>query len=531
MKSGEKGRINLVKVSMAISICPFVVFIMSAFIVKIIPMSSVFSEILSSLNDYPITNMSYNPDWKDQYVGTIYHFPGNQEGCSCIHEKDEKYKEYSELGLNRINIGLCTSWSFQKTNGCFDINSVNKINLISWGQGKFCSKKYNTSEFELKGYLLYLSHSVLEKEECEKGYKKCGKLDDVGNYLCIEENEECPINDIKITNSRDEEYEKLNYSHIIINDNKYLYYTNTSEKPVISKLKVVEDGILCIDKTQFFTKFPQYILDQNYNNYGCRFINGNFYENDTEILDYRTKEILYNDSDINLTKTFPDYTYGYPFSSLKANMTLYPHRYIGFDKKCFLENGVFDINNTPFTEDKINNINKLLSDIIYINDFTKWFSASSIIIELLACVVCNIMVDNFKWRIWIWTVINCLLYISMAVPICINMNKVMQLFLFPCCGNDIINTRINFYHTTKRTLEITTIISLVFLNLQIVFNIVIIIIRYMIEKKEAGEHSYNQPLVFKSYSIENQSSIGNKIIDNQNDDENDENNEWIIYMI
>ena len=192
-------------------------------------------------------------------------------------------------------------------------------------------------------------------------------------------------------------------------------------------------------------------------------------------------------------------------------MTLYPHRYIGFDKKCFIENGVFDTNNNPFTEIKTNNINELVSD--------------SIIIELLACVVCNIMVDNFKWRIWIWTVINCLLYISMAVPICINMNKVMQLFLFPCCGNDIINTRINFYHTTKRTLEITTIISLVFLNLQIVFNIVIIIIRYMIEKKEAGEHSYNQPLVFKSYSIENQSSIGNKIIDNQNDDENDENNE------
>ena len=205
-------------------------------------------------------------------------------------------------------------------------------------------------------------------------------------------------------------------------------------------------------------------------------------------------------------------------------MTLYPHRYIGFDKKCFIENGVFDINNNPFTEIKTKNINELGSDIIFINNFTKWFSAFSIIIELLASAFCDIIVDDFQKRIWIWTLINCLLYISMAVPICINMNKILQLFLFPCCGNDIINTRINFYHTKQKTLKITTIISLVFINLQIVFNIAIIIIRYMIEKKEASEHSYNQPLELRNYSTGNKANNGNNIKDNQNDDENDDEN-------
>ena len=33
--------------------------------------------------------------------------------------------------------------------------------------------------------------------------------------------------------------ENLNYSYILIN-NKYLYYSNTSDKPVITKLKVAE---------------------------------------------------------------------------------------------------------------------------------------------------------------------------------------------------------------------------------------------------------------------------------------------------
>ena len=60
-------------------------------------------------------------------------------------------------------------------------------------------------------------------------------MDDYGNYLCIKESEDCPVNDIQVTKSMDEELEKLGYSHIIINDEKYLYYTNTSDKPVITR--------------------------------------------------------------------------------------------------------------------------------------------------------------------------------------------------------------------------------------------------------------------------------------------------------
>ena len=104
-----------------------------------------------------------------------------------------------------------------------------------------------------------MNNSVLEKENCEKGYKKCGKLDDMGNYICVKENDECPINDIKVTDLRDEELERLNYSHIIINY-KYFYYTNTSEKPVISKLKVAEEGKICADTARYYTKYPQYNL-------------------------------------------------------------------------------------------------------------------------------------------------------------------------------------------------------------------------------------------------------------------------------
>ena len=431
----ETGRINLVKISLAISICPFVIFLLSAINQKVPPVSSVLNEMASSLNNYPITDLSYNNDCNEKYTGTLYTFPGIQTGCSCLNSKVAH--QNTEIGKDYVNFGECSYLKLQKVNKCIDIDQIDKQNIQSWGKGKFCSKKYNTKEFELNGYLLYLNHSVLENETCESGYKKCGKLDDFGNFLCIKENEDCPINDIKITNSTDEELEKLGYSHIIINDDKYLYYTNTSEKPVISKLKVAEEGTLCIDKSYFYTKYPQYILDKNFNNYGCRYIDGKIYDNKIEILDNRTKEMLYAESDINLYKTFPTFDYGYTFSSLKANMTLYPQRYIGYDKKCLLEIGVFDINNSHFTEGKMNLMNEITSDIHFTNNFIKWFSIISVFIELIACAYCNIIVDYFKIRIGIWAIINIVIYICMAVPIYINAYRIQKFVSIPICANDI----------------------------------------------------------------------------------------------
>jgi hypothetical protein len=515
----ENGRINLVKISLAISICPFVIFILSAINQKVPPIHSVFYEIISSLNDYPIKDLSYNNDCNEKYIGTLYVFPGTQTGCSCIH--DEVINNNNrEMGKDLVNFGECSSFKFQKAFGCIDINPIEKQNIKSWGKSKFCSKKYDTKEFKLNGYLLYLNNSVLENEECKKGYKKCGKLDDFGNFLCIEENEDCPINDIKVTNSTDEELEKRNYSHIIINDDKYLYYTNNSEKPVISKLKVAEEGTLCIDKSNLYTKYPQYILDNNFNNYGCRYIGGKIYDNEIEILDYRTKEILYADSGINLYTKFPTYDYGYTFSSLKANMTLYPHRYIGFDKKCLLENGVFDINNSLFTEGKMNLMNELTSDINFANNFIIWFSIVSAFIELLASVMCNIIVDKFKLRIGIWALINLVIYISMAIPIYINTSKIQKLISFPICAKDIINTRINSYNSNQKTLKITTIISAILVTFQIIFSILIIIIRFMIDIREKREHKYNQPLSLKNYSSEIREGSNDNLNEINNNEEN-----------
>ena len=73
-------------------------------------------------------------------------------------------------------------------------------------------------------YTIYLLNNAT-KNGCDTKFKKCGILDTYGNYMCIPEDEPCPINEIKIEkkNNNNKKYNSLDYS---IEDN--LYYTNNS---------------------------------------------------------------------------------------------------------------------------------------------------------------------------------------------------------------------------------------------------------------------------------------------------------------
>ena len=461
---------------------PLAVFILSLITARISPAGSILEEISSSLDDYPIVDFSYREDCREKHSESIYSFPGSVHGCSCINVFDYRDRQ---SGKYQINPGACNI--NQTINGCTDLPSIQETKIYLWGDGKFCSKKYNTGEFKFKGYLHFLENSVLENEECQKGYKKCGKLDDMGNYLCIKEEDECPINDIQVTFSDNEELERLNYSYIVVN-NKYFYYTNKAKKPVISKLKVAEGGKVCFDKKLLYTQYPQYILDNNFMYYGCRHgIDGEIYAKDIQVLDYRTKKQIYRDSDINLNKIYSSSESDYPLYSLEANMSLYLQRYPGFDKKCLIENGVFDVDKTPFNQTLLDTSNQLIDELLSINTFIKWFSMSSFIILFLFSAGLNIM---GKCQMWTWIILNCMLYIGMGVPIYINIAKFNSISEFPTCGNEVINTKINIYHSTRGKFKLTTILSIIFINLQLLFVIVMVIIRGFISRLLLDGNNY-----------------------------------------
>ena len=481
-------RFNLTYYSMLICIFPLAIFILSSINKKVHSASSIVNEIISSLNDYPLSEFEYSSNCQDKYYGSIYTFSGTKKGCTCVNVTSYRYRQ---SGKGEVNPGSC---SYNQTrNKCQNISPIESKKLYFWENGKFCSKYYNTSELSLNGYLYFLNSSVLENEECESGYKKCGKLDDMGNYLCLPISEECPINDIKVTYGRSIELEEQNYFYTNLSD-KYFYYTNNSEKPIISKLKAAE-GKLCMDRTYFYTDYPQYILDNNFNNYGCRHkIDGKLYDSNFEILDTRKKIDIYTDSDF-LIKDLYSWNYDFPYFSLEVDMALYPQRYIGFSKKCLNNAGAFNSNKFPFSKENINENDGIIKKALSYNKYVLWFSIVSFILELISCAAINVDSENYWFLIWIWAFVNFLLYFSMSLPLYLNITNITKYNDLPTCGNRITNLKIEFYNSVDETIKITTIISIVFANLQIIFIIGIILIKKYLQFIDVPNDANNQNFI------------------------------------
>ena len=104
-----------------------------------------------------------------------------------------------------------------------------------------------------QNYESLLKHS---STNCENNYKKCGILDTYGNIMCIPEEDDCPINDIKIDLiSKSEEYLYDGYkiaNLYELSEGFALYYTN----------KKINNEIVV--KIKFSDEIPRYINEKNF---------------------------------------------------------------------------------------------------------------------------------------------------------------------------------------------------------------------------------------------------------------------------
>ena len=111
-----------------------------------------------------------------------------------------------------------------------------------------------SEEFYKYDYSYLLEHS---HKPCEENYKKCGNLDTLGNIMCIPENDDCPINDVKIDlTSKSNEYISNEYKIGYLNNlpkGYSLYYTNkATENNIIVKFKFIN------------IEEPRYINEDNF---------------------------------------------------------------------------------------------------------------------------------------------------------------------------------------------------------------------------------------------------------------------------
>ena len=186
-----------------------------------------------------------------------------------------------------------------------------------------------SSNYSSYTYINLLNKSVLQNEECPPNLKQCGFLDTLNHKLCLEKEEECPINILLLRNSS-EPPENYSYSFkkIAFNDGTYLFYTNEAiEQHIIAEL-LVSDYPICFNPYKY--NLFQYVL---YKDIECEGVRGssNYNENYTQI-DTMNLSLLYDENNItSIIKELPEF----PLKKFKAEQTkLFYRTFVGYNKEC-----------------------------------------------------------------------------------------------------------------------------------------------------------------------------------------------------
>ncbi len=230
---------------------------------------------------------------------------------------------------------------------CRTIPEIIEFNMYKWDGNSFCVKRNIEYNYEY-----YLRNSVEYDSECEIGFKKCGILDTNNRKLCVEENNDCPINKMIIDNNElsPNDYK---YNTLELKNNKFLHYTNEAIDNQIIVNFTISAGIPCLDPNEINTEYPQYILDNNFKKYSCSHKNENgFNDNIYNYLDSIQKLQLYKENDIydNIIN-LPNY----PYFSLNENINLYSIHYFAMEKEYFDNNFILnEISKANDSNDKYN---------------------------------------------------------------------------------------------------------------------------------------------------------------------------------
>lgn len=197
----------------------------------------------------------------------------------------------------------------------FSLKSKRKASITQWKGKSLYNQKSNVNYMSLLD-----SYSVPSGQQCKEGYHQCGILDTLGNILCLESGQPCPINDIIMThtNSVPDSFKNYtNYNMIQFDEKSFLYFTNEAvDKPVVVDF-VLNKGYPCIydnmEECEEKDKDPRLIL-----------------------LDEMPLSSLYFTNQLDLVDD--DFR---TLADLTGNIKLFYREYIGYDTECMKDNKKF----------------------------------------------------------------------------------------------------------------------------------------------------------------------------------------------
>ena len=366
-------------------------------------------------NDYklsPIMNLNSNNCSSENSYNILGYFEGIPEGrtyssqprTNCTNNEFNYFEGRCKKNP-WFNYDVCTSEPsgedsvdiYYDKEKCIIINEIKGKNFTHFnGIYPICSLKNN---FELN-YDILIKNSTKTIEEClnKKGMKVCGILDDLNQIACLNENIECPLNDIFIDPNEDDYEEIINgttiiYKKINIGGN-YIHYTNQNfYNRIISGFNIS----LLNPCSHFYPDFKRFNLFAGYDFIFCS-ENSNL----SETIDNQNAFNFFN---INgLTELFQQFDLSkLNYQSFYLNQL----HYYGFDKECYLK---YSLNSNSFY-DYYNKRKKL--KIFYIILYISTFFLLCMIFTGLYLII--YFINTFIFLIC--HLICCFLYLKLYSPL------------------------------------------------------------------------------------------------------------------
>ena len=206
---------------------------------------------------------------------------------------------------------------------------VNETELTKWRGKEIC---YTTSQYD---YATLLSNSIEQSDNM----KYCGILDNNKEKMFVPKEDLCPINSIKISNTKPDE----TYQSIQIDENLYLCFSREfPEQNIIVDIKLSDDKNVCFNPNEYNIGNMNTSSFDIEGKYKCNKYVNTTYDTRYELIDSISKYTLYNDNGLyDKLKDIPEYSKE-KLDSITTS--LFVRNYNGFNKTTFLQMGKqFDV--------------------------------------------------------------------------------------------------------------------------------------------------------------------------------------------
>lgn len=268
-----------------------------------------FTDIVNTWLTGPISSVSLNCTLIGDLISEPW--PGTMNGCYCS-------------GPDSINPGRC-----MKRSSCKNVDDSKPIAFDFWRGTRICTQRYAST---------YLDLTIAKTpDNCPQNMRNCGIIDSQKNYLCLDNNSECPYNKI-LKNPIN--YSLLKNDHMITIGNSLtlVFGRDMTNSKILFYFRVAFDQP-CLNPYYENLNFNVYPLNYFYGKQKCLMYSDystdketSAYNPEYQLIDSYSAAALYKENLIDkILMGLPLYDVG----ELQRNINLYARNYFGLKFDCF----------------------------------------------------------------------------------------------------------------------------------------------------------------------------------------------------